>query len=194
MVFFLLALGMALAVPANAASPRLRLDSYWPKTPTTVYFTCQFTGSERAACQYAMGAWNNVLAFDGDRMVRLEMTTSPSEPYSEITRRYDKDWGYAGYCVHHPETGPLTWVEIWINDDLPYSVGAKPGTRDLQSIVVHELGHALGVAHCHELGTSCFLDPFTCSSNVMNPSVPYTQNRRVLSDYDKGSYRAIYNY
>ena len=91
MVFFLLALGMALAVPANAASPRLRLDSYWRKTPTTVYFTCQFTESERAACQYAMGTWNNVLDFAGNRMVRFEMISSPRDVYSEINIKYEPD-------------------------------------------------------------------------------------------------------
>lgn len=191
-VFFLLALGMALAVPANAASPRLRMDYYWPETPTTVYFTCQFEGTERTACQYPMGAWNNVLDFDGNRMVRLEMVRNPSEPYSEINFKYDNS-GAAAYCDPHPQTGPLSWVEIWVNTKYPYTVGAQSGTRDLQSLIVHELGHALGVAHCHSMDSTSPCFSSTCTSNVMNPSVPKGKNRRVLSDYDKSSYRVIYD-
>lgn len=72
-----------------------------------------------------------------------------------------------------------------------FTVGAASNKYDIQTVATHELGHAIGVAHCHEKGESpCFST--TCSSNVMMREISSNSTRRTLTDYDKSSKQVIY--
>lgn len=87
--------------------------------------------------------------------------------------------------------GILDWVMVVFNTgDYSFTSSGTSGSFDIQSIATHELGHAIGVAHCHEIGESC--NSSTCSSNVMNPTIKENTIRRTLTDYDKSSKRVNY--
>jgi hypothetical protein len=47
----------------------------------------------------------------------------------------------------NPATGEITESDIILNPDAPFSTTLEPDTYDIQAIVTHELGHALGSDH-----------------------------------------------
>ena len=99
---------------------------------------------------------------------------------------------YVGYCnVYHIGDEIRTFV-ISLNVNFQYAIGAVSGKYDYQTIYEHELGHALGVAHCHEDGKTC--SSSTCSQNVMNLTAQTNFVRRTLKGYDIASYQYIYMY
>lgn len=77
-----------------------------------------------------------------------------------------------------------------------YVSGVSPDGLDKQSVIVHELGHAIGIVHCHELDANgvdsgdCL--SWTCPSNVMSPTLDVNTTKRNLTDYDIASKQLIY--
>lgn len=78
-------------------------------------------------------------------------------------------------------------------------IGAWP-KYDVWTLVGHELGHVLGVAHCHQSSsniedevtsdTECVSS--TCDSNIMKPKISGGEKIHTLTAYDKSSYQLIY--
>ena len=91
------------------------------------------------------------------------------------------------------QSGNLSSFTITFNlQDFSFSTSAESGKHDIQTISLHELGHAIGIAHCHEIGaSSCFST--TCTSNVMKPTSSTNTTRRSLQPYDSASKQSIYN-
>lgn len=195
-LFGVLAFGMVAALPMEvSAAARLHFNYKWPVCPNVITVRCDIP--ETGAVQSAMNSWNAVKDFSGRGMLTFRMTTSGS---NSNYIHYINDVGrgdYIAYCdptFIDPKTETeVKSIEIWLNKyGHSFSVGAKSGCYDVQSVVVHELGHALCVKHCHEKNaSSCF--SATCTSNVMNWSVPIGKTRRNLTSYDKSSYQVIYD-
>lgn len=189
----LMACVVTFSVPLEShAAARLRTEWYYSSTPRTVYFRLQgFNSQQEIAIINSFGVWNSVKNYQDKTMISF-VRTANSQCDNVIYTVNQPGNGVAAYCQNYPvDGGAITFTEIRINLGYRTSIGATINSRDFQSLVEHELGHALGVAHCHKQGaSSCFSS--TDTRNVMNPDVPYGSNRRTLTEYDIGSYQAIY--
>lgn len=179
--------------PALAAEiqPRLNMGYRWMGTPKNVYFDLSgLSSSYQTQAVSAMNIWNQVRSLSGEKMVTLNKKTNQ---YTQ-SRIIPKGMGKYNALAEATPTlvgQEILAVEICINTSRELTIGANPKSYDVKSIMVHELGHALGIAHCHEGNSSCFSP--TCSINVMNPEMPANETRTVLRAYDRSSYQMIYS-
>lgn len=189
-------------------SPRLAVGFKWDNLPVEVKFKYDGTdlsgdGSaddEKAAISEAMKLWNGV--DDADKMVQLSLINIPSS--NDIVC---KDAGYDYIGKTEPVFVSGSNNTILYSADVLLNTNQYWTTKDtlllkynVQSIVGHELGHVLGVAHCHQStdsiegtsseNTECVSS--TCKSNIMQPKIAQGQEIKTLTDYDKSSYRLIY--
>lgn len=186
---------MTLSSPVMAKDteiePRKGTGNMWANTPRTVELDCSdFSGVNLAAIERAMDTWNDVESIHGGPIVTLESSSSWNT--DGVIKKVTDSRAPLGLMTPGVGVGGyLDDVEITVNYYYSIVVGAAVDCYDIQSIVTHELGHALGVAHCHEEGERC-TSP-TCSTNAMNPICPDNSIiRRVLSAYDSASYQYVY--
>ena len=188
---FLLALLLAgtFAVSANAAEARQNVGARWEDESATVYFYCGFNSIWKNEISAAMNSWNNVLSLYDEIIVPMAFTSNSNH----INKIYSTS-GQTWLALAHwdKSNGYFTEMSIAFNSgSYTYTVGATSGKYDIQSIALHELGHAIGIAHCHEEEeASCFSQ--TCSTNVMQPTISDNCTRRNLASYDTSSKMAIY--
>ena len=175
------------------ASERLANGRYWANTPRDIFFRCSFPTNEREAVRKAMQKWNAVKTPTNKVMVSMYLTTNSDERnVIRYTTSYDKWIGYTDASWDH-DTGEMYTVEILLTDMVNWSVGGSSTSYDIQTVVEHELGHTLGVAHCHEEEDGdgpCWSQ--TCLSNVMYWQTEKGEVRTTLTSYDKASYIDIY--
>ena len=100
---------------------------------------------------------------------------------------------WVGYTDPTLSGDEILSVNIYLNTWLyEFSVGGSSSSYDIRTVVQHELGHALGVAHCHEEGDP---DPCwspTCNDNVMYRLIELGEVRTTFQPYDTASYINIY--
>ena len=190
LAIFLLLAATLVPFSASAVEARKNTGKKWESTPCNVAFYTTYEGTKKNYIQYAMNKWNAVRSPDGDKLVTFSLTTDGGS-----TNRISYVNGSQLYVAHtytYPINSPtIESVEIVVNEDYTNSTSPTSSTYDFQTIIQHELGHALGVARCHEAGeTSCFSS--TCSQNVMNPELAKGEKRRTLQEYDTASYQYIY--
>lgn len=175
---------------ARAIEPRLSLGYYWHGTPRTVNVYCPMSSSDRSYVQSAMNTWNAVKATTGTSAIKFQFTSNVNAE-AEITWSARSDSSYVGYTQIQRSGSYLTGFSMWINSTQPIGYGAVANKYDFQSTVLHELGHGLGIAHCHEGSASC---PWSSqhSNFVMYPISREGITRRTLQSYDINSYKAIY--
>ncbi len=181
-----------LYLSASGITPRLTNGHKWATTPKYISFTCDFSGTaEREAVMAAMSTWNAVKDPDGNTMVSMQLTTGSTNNSIILHDSYIHDW--AGYCDILPREGvEIDYVTIYLNAAQDWSTTGASDAYDIQTVVTHELGHALGVAHCHEEGEAAPCWSATCTSNVMRWNTEPGEIRRTLQPYDTASYIRIY--
>ncbi|TVQ32541.1 MAG: hypothetical protein EA376_05420 [Phycisphaeraceae bacterium] len=90
-------------------------------------------------------------------------------------------------------------VDIYLNEDFTWSTTGQSGTFDVETVVLHELGHALGLDHPKDAVAegSVNLDPNTfepgwpwSSADVMHPV--YTGIKRQLTIDEVGALQFLY--
>ena len=77
--------------------------------------------------------------------------------------------------------GEFSDVDIVLNEDRSWRIGAPEcdGRKDVQSVVTHELGHALGLGHA-------------TGQNTMTPSETWCDDPDLDSLYEAGGQRTVY--
>lgn len=180
----------AFCIGANAAKGRKSLGYKWSNKYSSVYFYCGFNNTWKDAISAGMSSWNAVKEISTNKTVVPMYFTSSSSSNNKIYSTSNQTW--LGKMFPTASNGVLTAASIAFNSgDYSYTVGAASGKYDIQTIATHELGHAIGVAHCHEEGESPCFSP-TCTSNVMKRTTAPNTTRRTLTDYDKASKQVIY--
>lgn len=169
---------------------RYDLGFQWPNVPSTILWYCgELTASQRQAAQAAMNTWNTVHASSGSELLTSIITSDSSTTYNWIF--FDNlDPGVVARTFPSPETGYVESVTIRMSNDYAFSIGASSNAYDFQSVILHELGHAYGIAHCHEVGNDCGV--IGCPNNVMSPTLSVNTLRRSLQTYDIINYQYIY--
>ena len=164
----------------------------WPSVPCTIEWYCDgLEPWQETQTEEAMIKWNYVQANDGSELL-TSVLTNDSNSQCRIYFDY-LSIGTVARITPNPDSGDLQYVWIRLSDSHTFSSSAQPGAYDLQSVILHELGHAYGVAHCHnDVGIgSC--DVGSCPNNVMSPVLASNRQQRILKDYDKDSYRSVYD-
>lgn len=184
------------SVSADVIQPRLSLGIRWANTPRMIHINVSSLPSNYAnEATAAMNLWNRVTdPVTKKSRVFMLRTQGTGTGNSTIVMGSLRS-GTVGYTdptyVYNGKYNEMLGVKIILNSSVSWSIGKKANCYDVKSIVLHELGHALGVAHCHEAGVSSCFSP-TCSKNVMQPTIGPNTVRTTLQAYDIGSYQTIY--
>jgi hypothetical protein len=110
-----------------------------------------------------------VRAFDGENVVTWPASWSyPSQALAITTTTYVVD------------SGDILDADVELNPSVPWSSDGDAGSIDLESVLVHELGHVAGLGHVD--------DP----SAVMYPSINPGTVRRALTPEDVAAIDATY--
>ncbi|MFG6342799.1 MAG: matrixin family metalloprotease [Lachnospiraceae bacterium] len=187
---FMMALLCTFSVSVKAAEARKGLGYKWSDKYATVYFYCGFNDTWKNAISAGMSSWNAVKETSTNKSIVPLAFTSNSSHSNKIYTTSGVTW--IAYTFPDQSNGIYNSANIAFNTgSCSFTVGAASGKYDIQTVATHELGHAIGVAHCHEEGdTSCF--SATCSSNVMMRTISKNSTRRTLTDYDTASKQVIY--
>lgn len=187
---FMMALLCTFSVSVKAAEVRKNLGYKWSDKYATVYFYCGFNDTWKNAISSGMSSWNAVKETSTNNSLVPMAFTSDSSHSNKIYSTSGETW--LGHMFPDSTNGVLNSASIAFNSGTyTFTVGAASGKYDIQTVATHELGHAIGVAHCHEKDeTSCFSP--TCSSNVMMRVIYPNSTRRTLTDYDTASKQVIY--
>jgi hypothetical protein len=131
------------------------------------------------AIESAAATWNGIIGKDMIKITASRMDTSGLPVYdSYITM--DKESFLMPYqqavCSNYwAKDTPILKSIIYINPNMNYSTDGVPAfnTVDVESLILHELGHSLGLDH---IGFS--------GKNVMSSTLNQGQSRRALTEAD----------
>ena len=178
-----------------AVSPRYMFEYRWSNVLRTLTWNCNFETARREEVRAAMNTWNAVTDSDGTALISAYLsnyvesdntigyTMSSLIPVASTTPSFDGN-------------GNLVSMRIVLNQNINCSTTPSPGTVEIQSVVLHELGHALCIMHCHDIGD---IDPSEngCGvglgpDTVMSPEIGTNEIRRTLTWYDIMQYQYGY--
>ncbi len=176
--------------PANSGSADLgtnSLNSKWEYSnlPLNVMISADFSEEEVAAINDMEGSWNSTV--DNFRFFRTPASITPNLDYSDIVNYADNvlgvyksyDWfsnvssdalavtQYFGRKIN-PGTSAeyleITHADIIMNYRFyTFSLNPSFGAYDLPSVILHELGHVLGLKHVYDYSIESVMQPYLLS-------------------------------
>ncbi len=190
---------------------RIQNGWWWTSNSITYYCDTSITSSMKIKIQSALSKWSNV------SMNGLSVSISFSETFDESSANIYFDYGKISlpigqlavtkiYDINGTENGDSACLYGAIrncririanpptNITYSFSNSGEANTYNFESIVIHELGHALGIAHCHTNCTSNAPPNGTpyCIANVMCGTLYTATVRTTLQSYDKASLISLY--
>ena len=185
-IFLALLILMSCCICSSAS---YSLGISWDNTPCIITWNCNFTTTEREAVRAAMQAWNSLTNSNGVSAVTSYLSTYITSP-NYVQYGYLTDGSVAKTIPNVDSNQHITDVYITLSLFKSWSTTGESTKFDIQSVVQHELGHAIGIAHCHESGSSCSLG--SCPSNVMSPNLHAGTIRTTFTSYDTAAYDYVY--
>lgn len=193
LVMSVMMLGASLSALAadeqNAA--RARNGYYWTKTNLKYYISSEIYNSEERSLTFAsFASWQEISY--GNSTINFSFTYTSNPDNADII--FQKEAMAEGTLARTDiisttggTSGPIEKAYICLNSAdriAPIPMAYVPNDAyDYMSIMQHEIGHAMGIAHCCE-EENC--------ANVMGGVLKMGQMRRSLKDYDKASMIALY--
>ncbi len=156
----------------------------WMNVDKPVKFNVSLDSTWKNSFVNAMGAWNNVSS-----KVPLSLA-SPSEGWDNDVYIVSTSETWIAKMFPQHRDGYIGSADIRINNSYQFANGAVANKYDQQSVLTHELGHAIGIAHCHEQGETHYGPDV--SYTMYNYSYPDTTAPRSLEQYDKDAKNQIY--
>lgn len=164
----------------------------WGANVTSVKFDCNFNSTWTNAVKAAMTTWNNV-----NSAVPMSCTSDSASSSNDISASNQSPETYTAKMF--PSTFQSSvWGHVFNSADIVFNtryswtVGAESGKYDIQSTATHELGHALGIAHCHDKSSD-----HGAGDNVYtmyNSGSTNSIHKRSLTTYDKNAKLSLYQY
>ena len=146
----------------------------------------EFTAESREGMRQAMSTWNKYLpvgqraCFDNTSHY---LTSYPqNDGLCRIYKTHLGDFNYVAQNTwwYNPATGATSSSDIDINANYSWANGAAPGRYDVQTIVLHEIGHSVGLDH-------------SGNSNAVMYAYAYTNTtKRSLHSDDINGVQSIY--
>lgn len=165
------------------------LGCKWINENNPVTFDVNFNDVWKNAIIAGMNTWNSV-----DSKVPMSVTSDGNSSSNDITAVNDTTVTWVGKMF--PTTYPgggwtyLSQADISFNLRYSFSSTAEVGKYDIQSVATHELGHAIGIAHCHDSDSAHLSSDSTFT--MYNYSFTNSTIARTLESYDINSKTTIY--
>jgi len=178
LVFFLALAMIPVRVEAQQCIPLI--GQKWPKDYVGVYVAGGVGDAQRKQVLFALNVWYSaqkwfVDSFEGavGTPYLLYLADQPADNTITVSFFIGQNEQFAGRTLNfYYVAGSNTYVKVDVQINLPADRATNPDDLMVESIIVHELGHALGLGHS------------TISSDVMYPIDNYPQNYGLPSTLD----------
>jgi predicted Zn-dependent protease len=159
--------------------------SWGSNTPVVIYLDSSVPAQFYSAIEQAVEQWNQARGRQILKIGGVTQTRGPNRDGANVihwmsTWEADRAFEQARTTVHWSDD-QIYEADIRINDkNFDYVVGSMPGRVDVVSLLVHELGHVLGLSHTEESGS------------VMLKSLANNTERRIPSTSDINALKCEY--
>lgn len=173
-------LTQSLAVWTGVSGTTLIPGTFAPITRTATQNACGSDGVNSICFDQADGAFTpGVLAFT--RVITADIIGAQvggGPPAAQVGQILDAD------VYFDPGSSPITFAT-------PAALAANPSAYDLESLMIHELGHTLGFSHSAVLAAMMY--PFAPAPGTFSGARPTAQNPGApLGDDDRTGLRVLY--
>jgi hypothetical protein len=153
------------------------------------------------AVRRSISAWENAAAVKFRTSSSTETSVSPAgrsgdgislitiaqTPQNVLMFKSGLEDAAAKTRVFYGKSGLITEADIVLNPFLQFSTDGTPGTLDLESTLIHEIGHLLGLEHSPVRGAAMFENYALNGDGSENGPVS-----RAITEADAAAVRAIY--